>query len=82
MRWEHVQLAAPHGNKKGSQTALDTIDMNSEYIFGHKMVKVHYKRKFVKLDEMGEPDYGQAPHYIKHEGIYCFGGVCGKKTSE
>lgn len=27
-------------------------------------------------------DYGQASHYIKHEGIYLFGGVCGKSASQ
>jgi hypothetical protein len=29
---------------------------------------------------MGDPDYGSAPFYIKHEGVYMFGGVLGKNA--
>jgi hypothetical protein len=46
------------------------------------MCVVTQKRTFVKLDELGDMDYGKATHYIKHEGIYLFGGVCGKGASE
>ena len=46
------------------------------------MCVVTYNRKFVTLDHLGEVDYGTAPFYIKHEGVYSFGGVLGKEASE
>jgi hypothetical protein len=30
---------------------------------------------------MGDPDLGSAPFFIKHEGVYMFGGVLGKNAS-
>ena len=43
---------------------------------------VTYKRTFVKLDDFGTLDYGKLTHFIKHEGIYLFGGVIGKTAGE
>lgn len=54
--------------------------MNHEYIFGHKLVLITYKRKQISFNKMGDPDYGSAPFYIKHEGVYMFGGVLGKNA--
>jgi hypothetical protein len=54
--------------------------MNHEYIFGHKLVLITYRRKFVTFNTMSDPDYGSAPYYIKHEGVYMFGGVLGKNA--
>jgi hypothetical protein len=31
---------------------------------------------------MGTLDYGKLSHFIKHEGVYMFGGVTGKSASE
>jgi len=46
------------------------------------MCVVTQKRNSIKFDELGEMDYGKASHYIKHEGVYLFGGVCGKSASQ
>lgn len=46
------------------------------------MTVVTYKRTFTKINEFGPVDYGTEPNYIKYEGVYCFGGVRGKKTGE
>ena len=46
------------------------------------MCCVTYKRAFVELDQLGEVDLGSMPFYIKHEGIYMFGGVFGDKLGE
>ena len=54
--------------------------MNHEYIFGHKLVLITYRRKVVTFNTMSDPDYGSAPYYIKHEGVYMFGGVLGKNA--
>jgi len=54
----------------------------SNYCYGHKMTVITYKRKFVRMDALGEMDYGKAAHYIKHEGVYMLGGVFGKNASE
>ena len=53
----------------------DDFDFNSEYIYGHQMCLVTQKRKYVTMKELGEMDYGLAPFFIKHEGVYAFGGV-------
>lgn len=45
------------------------------------MVVITYKRKHVKIDSLGEVDYGHEPYFIKHEGVYSFGGVFGKEAS-
>ena len=46
------------------------------------MCVVTYKRTYVKFDDLVDMDYGQATHFIKHEGIYLYGGVCGKSASQ
>lgn len=46
------------------------------------MCLVTHKRKYLKLDDYGDMDYGMAPFYIKYEGIFSFGGVFGKNIAE
>lgn len=70
--WEPVPLV----------TKADGSDFNTEHVAGHCMTLVTQKRKFVKLTELGDMDYGLAPFYIKHEGAYSFGGVFGRRTAE
>lgn len=56
--------------------------MNESHVYGHKMCVVTYDRKNVTMDNLGEVDYGPEPYFIKHEGVYSFGGVFGKVSSE
>ena len=46
------------------------------------MVVITYNRKFVRLSELGAPNYDDEPYIIKNEGVYMFGGVTGMTVNE
>ena len=48
--------------------------------YGHKMCTVSYNRTFIEMDMLGSMDLGSVPCYIKHEGVYMFGGVFGSRV--
>lgn len=88
LEWKDVNLNYnPKHDHHKSLLKLDgtygpsTIDMNTEYVYGHKMTIVSHKREFLKVNELGQFDYDEAPFYIKHEGVYMFGGVFGKSAN-
>jgi len=83
-QWSDVKYSRgpPLTFKKGSANAGELEDFPT-HCYGHEMVVVAYaNREYVKIDSMGPIDYGSEKHYIKHEGVYMFGGVIGKTTSE
>ena len=69
-------------DRVGNKAVNDVVDFNKEYVYGHKMCLVTHKRSFVRPNEMGDVDYGQERYYIKHEGVYCFGGMFGKGATD
>mmetsp|Transcript_28809 Transcript_28809/g.43493 ORF Transcript_28809/g.43493 Transcript_28809/m.43493 type:complete len:171 (+) Transcript_28809:145-657(+) len=79
--WKDVKVLKSQGDKKVFISPGGPPGF-SNHCYGHKMTVITYKRKFVRLDALGEMDYGKASHYIKHEGVFMFGGVFGKNASE
>jgi hypothetical protein len=53
-----------------------------EYVYGHKMVVVAYKRAVCRLDELSKPDFGSEEAFIRREGVYMFGGVRGITSNQ
>ena len=83
-QWSDVKYSRgpPLPMTKGSANAAELEDFPA-HCYGHEMVVVAYaNREYVKIDSVGPIDYGSEKHYIKHEGVYMFGGVIGKTTSE
>lgn len=46
------------------------------------MVVITYNRSFIKINDLGELDYGSEKNYIKYEGVYMFGGVKGRQSGD
>ena len=76
--------------RKGTKLCLDSTSNHTcvdggfpNFVHAHQMVVVTYSsREYVRLDALGEMDYGVERNYIRNEGVYMFGGITGETASE
>jgi hypothetical protein len=81
MKWVDVEFPVKKGTKVVMQRPK-TCEGFTYHTFGHKTVVACYHRRVARMDFLSEIDYESEPHFIKHEGVYLFGGVFGRNASE